>query len=398
MEMESEIHSLVHWRYGLALTEPEALEDRHGRRFQFLSVAELYSLAPPTWLVKPYLDAKSLAMIFGEPGTMKTFAALDLGLCLATGQPWHEHPVRQGSVFYIAGEGLTGLSRRIKAWGISRGISLETTPFFTSDRPAQILDGASAMEVVRAADELREVHGNPVLIIIDTLSRNFGPGDDNSTADMSRFISTVDENLRCRYQCAVLIVHHSGLTAKDRARGAGALRAALDWEYKMSGVGHGIRTLTNTKTKDYEFPPPISFMPEIITLDGWTDPDDGEVRTSCVLHRVEGMAQDNRRSLTGAKKIAFNALITAIEVSGKAAPLNMGGEGRKIVHIDTWRTVAYGAGISPTPTQAAKKKAFQRAVTDLRDGGWIETHNDFWWPKRDTGQGRDNGGTCPGTE
>ena len=64
--LDNQPGAAVHLRYGLALTEPEALEDRHGRRFQFLSVAELYSLAPPTWLVKPYLDAKSLAMILAS--------------------------------------------------------------------------------------------------------------------------------------------------------------------------------------------------------------------------------------------------------------------------------------------------------------------------------------------
>jgi len=377
-----------HWRHGLALTVSEASEDRHRHRFQFLSVTELYSLPPLTWLVKPYLDAKSLAVIFGEPGTMKTFAALDLGLCLATGRPWHGHRVQQGSVFYIAGEGLTGLSRRIRAWEISRETSLEDAPFFTSDRPAQILDGASAREVVQAADELRELHGDPVLIVIDTLNRNFGPGDESSTADMGRFISIIDDKLRYRYGCAVLIVHHTGLNDKSRARGSSSLHAALDWEYQMSGLGIGVRTLTNTKTKDHKPPPPISFRQEIITLDGWVDPDDGEMMTSCVLHKTESAPRGERsRPLTGKKKVAYDALLAAIEASRGTS-----------VHVDVWRVAAYRDGISATATQDAKRKAFQRAVDKLRDGGWIETRDDYWWPRRDTGQGRDNGGTCPGTE
>lgn len=371
------------------LPEPENSEDRHRRRFRFLAIGELYSIPPPSWLVKPFLDAGSLAVVFGEPGTMKTFLALDLGLSLATGHPWHGCPVRrQGSVFYIAGEGLTGLSRRIRAWEISRERSLENVPFFTSDRPAQILDGASAREVVQAADELRERHGNPVMIVIDTLNRNFGPGDESSTADMGEFISTVDDKLRCRYRCAVLIVHHTGLGDKSRGRGSSSLRAALDWEYQMSGLGNGVRTLTNTKTKDHEPPPPISFRPEIIPLEGWVDPDDGDVMTSCVLHKTGSASRrETREPLTGKKKVAYDALRSAIEASGERS-----------VHIDVWRAAAYRAGISATSSkQDAKKRAFRRAVDDLRDGSWVETQDDQWRPKRDTGQGRDNSGTCPGT-
>jgi hypothetical protein len=368
-------------------------------RLHFVTIRELYATVKMIeWLIKSFLDTKSLAVLFGEPGSMKTFFALDWGLCIAIAQAWHRYVVRKcGPVFYIAGEGFAGLSRRIKAWEISRGISLEDAPFFVSDRPAQILDADSAAEVVEAVDELREQHGAPVLIIIDTLNRNFGPGDENSTADMTRFVSTIDEQLRSRYQCAVLIVHHSGLSATDRARGASALRAALDWEYKLQKDAGGIRTLICTKSKDHEPPPPISFRPETITLDGWVDPDDGTVMTSCVLRRVEGAVQGKEKALTGAKKVAFDALVTAIDRSGVAGTPGTSQEGRRIVHIDLWREAAYASGISCSPTQEAKKKAFGRAINDLRAGGWIGTNNDYWWSTRDTGQGRDNAGTCPGT-
>ncbi len=76
-----------------------------------------------------------------------------------------------------------------------------------------------------------------------------------------------------------------------------------------------------------------------------------------------------------------------------------GQEGRRIVHIDFWRERLHTAsGISTSTEQEAKKKAFGRDITELRNGGWIETRNDFWWPARDTGQGRDIAGTCPGTK
>jgi len=354
------------------------------RRFHFLPANDLCAMPKPTlWLLKPYIDAGSFAMIFGEAGSMKSFLAIDLGLCTASGHDWHGHDVRQGgAVFYIAGEGFSGINRRIKAWATHHETDLQDVPFFVSDRPAQFLDAESAGEVIQSVDELCKTHGNPSLVIVDTLNRNFGPGDENSTADMTRFISTIDDVLRSRYRCAVLIVHHSGLSATERARGASALRAALDWEYRLQKNADGTRILTCTKAKDHGEPPPICFIPETITLDGWIDPDDGEAMTSCVLRRIEGATADTR-PLSGARKVAFDALVAI---------------GDEHVHIDTWRDAAYSAGVSPSSSYEAKKKAFQRAVTDLRAAGYVETQNDYWWSKRDTGQGRDKSGTCTGTK
>lgn len=215
--------------------------DAGSRRFHFKSIDDLLASAKPiVWLIKGFLDAFSLAVLFGDPGSMKSFLAIGIGLCIAANQAWHGYQVRKtGTVFYIAGEGFAGLSRRIKAWAIWHRLSLENVPFFVSDRPAQFLDAERAAEVVAAVDALQEQHGPPVLIIIDTLNRNFGPGNESDTADMTKFIAAIDEHLRCRYQCAVLIVHHTGLTEKHRARGSIALNGALDWEYRLSQEAGG---------------------------------------------------------------------------------------------------------------------------------------------------------------
>jgi len=337
-------------------------------RLKFISAEQLCVAPTQTdWLVKSYLDSNSTSVLFGESGSMKSFVAIDLGLCAATNSDWHGNAVRKhGPVFYIAGEGFHGISRRVRAWVIEHQKTLDNVPFYVSDRPAQFLDKGSALDVVSGVDELRVVHGNPVLVIIDTLNRNFGPGDENSTADMTRFNSAIDEHVRTRYGCAVLIVHHSGLSNADRARGAGALRAALDWEYRLKVNSDSTRTMQCTKSKDYEPPPDITFKPEIISVDGWVDPDDNEVVTSLVLRRTEGTSQ-NRKHLAGAKKVAFDALVSI---------------GEEYVHIDTWRDAAYSMGISPSSEKDAKRMAFKRAVSGLLDYGLVGVKDDYWWAKK----------------
>jgi hypothetical protein len=362
--------------------EADGQAEPRQKRFHFLQAGELLSTPKPiNWLIKKRLDANSLSMTFGEPESMKSFIEIDKGLCIASGKSWHGHKIgTKGPVFYIAGEGFNGLSRRLRAWEIHYNILIKNIPFFVSDRASQLLDPDSANDVSDAVDEMCKIHGEPVLVIIDTLNRNFGPGDENSTRDMTIFISIIDAKLRTRYGCAVSIIHHSGLSAVDRARGNSALKAALDWEYKLKENPNGTRTMTTTKCKDFEKPPPISFRIEKVTLSGWTDPDTGSELTSLVLVQTEEIGKQGDKPLTGTKKIAFDCL--------KA----LGGNG---VNIDEWRSACYKAGISPTSSTEAKRKAFKRAASDLLNSDHVRATDDLWSINTDSGQKPDIVRACP---
>jgi len=344
-------------------------------RFRFLPISELYSMSGPTdWVVKSYLDKGSLAMLFGKSETLKSFAAIDIGLSVATGTDWHGNRVSQGTVFYICGEGKKGISRRLRAWELHHSISHEKASFFVSNRPAQFLNEESAMEVVAAVNELCEQHGKPVLIIIDTLNRNFGPGDESSTADMTTFVHVIDTNLRLHFDCTVFIVHHTGLQNQDRARGAYSLHAALDWIYKAEKQ-HMTLTLSNQKAKDFENLPPVFLKAEIITLD-WVE-EDGGAMTSLILRSTTDTVKKNR-PLTGTNKIAYDTLIEGIKENGGNP-----------IHIDTWRAAAYQANISKSDKPDTKQKAFTRAKEYLHREGLIETKDDYWKPTQDNGHKED---------
>jgi len=346
--------------------------------FQFRSAHALTQDPPKAnWLIKSYIDACSFMQLFGEPGSMKSFVAIDMGLCVATGIDWHGSPVRKkGPVFYIAGEGFSGLSKRLRAWSLTNNIDLKEVHFFVSDRPAQILDPLNVREVIEAIEDLKKQHGQPVFVIIDTLNRNFGPGDENQTEDMTAFVNCIDADIRLRYGCSVLIVHHSPLNDSGRARGASALRGALDWEYCLTKQ-KDLRKLTCTKVKDYEPPVDVFFKPRSILLDGWVDEDDGKTMTSCVLEKVDGdfiECKSNAAKLKGPQEVAFNSLLKLYESSGCDKTIG--------VNIQDWRNAAYKAGISPTGKPEAKQKAFVRAIEKLTALGLIEATNNFYRPLR----------------
>jgi len=131
--------------------------------FEFSRVDSL-KLTEIKWIVDDYIESDSLAQVFGDPGGGKSFVAIDIACCVATGSAWHGHQVKQGAVFYIAGEGHNGLARRFKAWELGNGISLSGAPIFKSHRAAQLYDanrgcaGGSVDQATQRGGWLRPIH------------------------------------------------------------------------------------------------------------------------------------------------------------------------------------------------------------------------------------------------
>lgn len=332
----------------------------------------------PDWLLRGYLEAGTAAELYGESGSMKSFIALGMGLCLASGLEWHGAKVpNPGPVAYVAAEGGQGLRKRMRAWAKEHGIATEI-PFYTLPEPAEMMDGPDMDALVAGLEAIVQRHGGLRLVILDTLARTFGAGDENSTRDMSAYVTAMD-HLRNTFGCAVLVVHHTGHDKTDRARGSGALKAALDWEYSLEKRGE-LRVLTCTKSKDHETPPPRAFMPRSIGVD-WRDPETGDELTSCVLDLTDYQGQAYGLRLKGANRIALDALKSLATTSSR-------------VHINDWRKQAYMLGVSPSDELKSKQKAFKRAVSALLDGGHVGVSDDYYWPiEASGGQGRHKGDT-----
>src|SRR3546814_1338717 len=123
-----------------------------------------------------------------------------------------------------------------------------------------LTDEASRAEFEAVVAEFIRAFGKPRLIVLDTLARNFGPGDENSTQDMQRAIDTVDA-IREMTGAWVIAIHHSGHSDKSRARGSIVLRGAADTEYRMGRINTGGDTqIESNKMKDGAKPPPMSFL------------------------------------------------------------------------------------------------------------------------------------------
>lgn len=255
------------------------------------------SVRPTDYLVDGWLERGALALLFGKPEAGKSFLAMDWAWSIAAGVDWLGHPVRQGPVFYIGGEGQSGFARRLAAWRKHHNIE-RPLPICMSKGATDFRD-PDAMRALKL--EMCKASLAAELIVIDTMAR-MTPGMNEDRADeVMEFIAACDE-LRSLWNCALLILQHSGHGDASRAKGSISLRGAVDTEFGLQSTStHGLIRLECTKRKDGAKPRDL-FM-------RFNDVEIGEGITSAVL--TECAEPPSRSKAAPAFKLGANDLIFA---------------------------------------------------------------------------------------
>ena len=216
-----------------------------------MNLEQLQRQPKVSWLIEGVLPTNSLACVYGPPAGGKSFLALDMALRIAQGASWENCNTLIGSTLYIAAEGLSGLSDRVLSWKAVYGdedIDISKR-FSVIGRPVNVGEEYQALSraIVTAGY-------SPNVIVIDTLSRCFGPNDENSTADMTKFIHALDW-LRIEHECTILLIHHSARNERRTLRGNSAFEGALDTCIKVEEMDrhtHKRLKATVVKQKDGE--------------------------------------------------------------------------------------------------------------------------------------------------
>lgn len=317
---------------------------------------------PVNWLIKGVLEANSLASLFGASGCGKSFIAVDLCLSIASGRAWHGHKVAQGSVVYFAGEGREGLRRRVAAWlqDAPEHEAMANDYFYLAERACLLPD--DAQEVIESLQQVE----NPRLLVLDTLNRTM-LGDENSTRDMTAYIQACDKIKAAYPELTILIVHHTGHGAQDRARGSVALKGALETELKASRSEDGLITLLGTKGKDSPPMQPIHFDLENRLLEDWTFDD--EPTYSAVLVPTSERAQKGAKgTLSGAKQQQAITVLMALTDYQKLnlEDVNQNPEQAAVLYAD-WERDCIKQGVARKPFEF---KA--RVLTRLQDAGLVK--------------------------
>jgi len=261
--------------------------DKKGARFVKIGGAEI---KPIPLIIRGLITVGAWVMVFGDASTYKSFMAIALAACVATGRDFYGMPVRRkGAVYYIAAEGRGGIIRRFRAWSQENNCPINDAPIYLYDGYVNLLEAADVL--IKALDEAIKAEAEPpVLVIIDTWARSLGD-DDSDTSAATEGQAKVDQIRALFPDMAVLIIHHTGHSNKDRARGASLLHAAVDSEYRLEVDKNRNIIMTNTKSKESELLPPMAFKARTVKLLGddgrYILDEDGEIVTSAVLDTVE---------------------------------------------------------------------------------------------------------------
>ena len=197
---------------------------------RLLTPEEIDDLPDLEYLVQGVLPEKSFCVLYGEPGSGKTFIALSLALTCTTGKPWIGRETRCARILYAAAEGVLGIKYRLRAYRQRNEIAPGAVRFYVASLQITDRDAVGSLR-----SDLKAAEFEPDLIILDTLARVSVGKDENSAKDMGEIVAGIDA-LRREHNAAVLVIHH---TRKDgnSERGSSALRGAADVMIECTNTG-----------------------------------------------------------------------------------------------------------------------------------------------------------------
>ncbi len=299
--------------------------------YRLLTIGDLLALPDPKFLIDRHVPERGTGILYGAPGTGKSFITLDATLSLAFGfERWQGNPINLNvageadgadgagvrekvCVVYLAGEGAPGYKPRIMAWMQKHGIPLsewERGRFALIDESVNFMNPDDVAKLVRSIK--RRTGCRVAVLVVDTASRVLPGADENLQKDMSLFIDAC-RRLERALDCVVWGVHHTNKSGD--MRGSSVIEGGADFIFSLERPkGASVGSLFCFKMKDgagdawtekYRF--------DLVSIDGTANPQ-GLPLTSLVVERCSAAESAETGGLTPAKAMA---VFTAIREAGK---------------------------------------------------------------------------------
>ena len=180
----------------------------------------------PFYLGERLLPVKGKMEICGAPGIMKSFLALGLGFCFATGQPWLEFPTMQVRTFLAHFE-MSYEVEHERHTEMSRVYELEPGFFFGTNQKFTPLD--IDIHFNRFKEAVASI--SPKVVILDYWRCCYA-GDENDSHEVAKFTSNLDIMIE-ELDLSIVLLHHSNknplyVSGLDKHSGSVALPGWMD--------------------------------------------------------------------------------------------------------------------------------------------------------------------------
>lgn len=359
---------------GKADIADNSLKEISASRFQWLTASS--SMTPVlngNWLIKKVLPAEGLGVIFGRPGSGKTFSVMDIAMHVAAGISWRGRKVRQADVSYVSPEaGRLGINRVI-GWSRHHGIAW---PQGFRLSPAAINLCSSAEDAELLIADIKANQPNCRLVVIDTLNRAMAGGDENSGEDMGRFVQLCDYIAK-ELRAFVLVVHHSGKDAAKGSRGHSSLLGAVSLELEVTKEQGQPGTIKVTKMRDGEDGAEYGFDIDSVPLGH--DEDGEEVTTGISIEAdLEEVQATKAAEPKGAVQRAIaDAFKQYVDDHGRPNPPGTGfAEPGRVLVVDEEAFTEFSAG---KLVGAEKRKRARQAINGLVTKGYFIINGGYIW-------------------
>lgn len=260
-------------------------------RFTIFSAKDaLKELPPIDWLVENLITENGVVVFFGDPGTLKTYLLLYLGISITLGIDWLGKNVKQGPVLFIDEEsGPRRLTRRIQGILTELGGD-ENTPFhYISLGNLDLRKPNDIQELKKAIQKT-----GAIFVVIDALSDVIAGAEENSVKEVQPAFMALRDVME-ETKCTIVVIHHSNKAGGYR--GSSAIKGAVDLMVKVEKTPEsGLIQMTVEKARDAE-PQKITAQPHFDNDKFWLTEANSPLAT-----------QSGQPKLSGAKRYVVETL------------------------------------------------------------------------------------------
>jgi len=330
---------------------------------------------PPPWLIREILPQTQVGILAGQHSAGKTFIGIDISLSTMTALPFIGHEVeRQGAVLWLAAEGASEVTIRLKAAAVHRlgKEAVGELPFAYQVADVPTLSDADALpklmrlvEDTKAGLAERFPGVDLVMIVVDTLNSAAGFADENSASEAQKVFNVL-RRLSGAAGALVLVVDHYGKMTETGVRGSSAKSGAADAILAVMADKDEVtgkitnRRLAVTKLRGAATGMVVPFTLKPVPIDPWGNTHCGVEWDAVIDPNTSGSQKPQRPAWSGNARVLKDAIERAMIDFGKTVRPFTDGSEVKAVAAEKVRAEFYAS--YPAENAEAKKKAFKRLL------------------------------------